>query len=166
MKFKILKGSATFEKFEELKKKIDFVTKCAMDLCDKLGAEKYFLEGAYAFGGIRAFYFDEKPNGWIRIGKPWQKAFFPSAKMKAERTLIQDLPVIRFRELNAILNFEGNQIASAQGGLTLVNCPGVEFYADYVFVDVPDGLKYTPPDDVIEITYSEYLKLKTPTPLV
>lgn len=69
---------------------------------------------------------------------------------------IKCLPKITFDEINAAINFKSHWGAE----LTHYTTYGLEIKDEYALVEVGEGATYTPLPDMIEITVSEYNKLK------
>lgn len=160
MKFKVLKGTDTFQKLEELRLKIKEVNNQAFNVVRELGSTRYCKKNGVLAGGISAIEFTSKPEGYINMGKSWQSLYFPKAKNKKDLELISKLPTIDYSELNTIVNFEGNQVVETDAGLAFIKTIGLIFGENEMLIDIEDGCKYCPPKDIIEILSSEYFALK------
>jgi hypothetical protein len=159
--FLIKKGSRTYERLIELFKKMDGADKAALALAKRLGGKKIAsANGRRLAGGFDGVQFDNKPEGWKIVGKPYQNLFMPKADQKAIWRQIGHLPVVEFDELNKIVGFQGNQVVSSDGGLVWVHTVGIHKGTNYFLMEVIKGTKYKPPtSDIVEILASEFEEL-------
>jgi len=82
MKFKILKGTKTFDDLSALWKRMDKARLEAKKLAKSLGAENFATSGSHGIaGGIEGMEFPEKPEGWKSVGDSWQSLYMPKAIM-------------------------------------------------------------------------------------
>ena len=160
MKFKIIKGTETYEKFMVLKSKIDFVNAESVKLVESLGAQKFCKRSNIAYGGISAIQFEEKPQGWKKVGEDYQNFYFPKATEKVVNKAINELPFVRYDEINEIVGFKAPQTVPCDRGLQWIDCVGLFWGIDCIVIYVTEGAEYTPTADLVEILDSEYLRLK------
>lgn len=158
MKYKVLKTSPLGRKLMELQGEMNEVGSIADKLVKELGGKKYCRNRHALYGGISAIEFNEKPSGWITIGKKWQGLYMPNAKQKAIWEKINSLPLIKHESLNSILKFNKQSYCS-HGRMYYVNCPGVLFRKLCILIEVNEELKYKPVPGMKEITVSEFNKL-------
>jgi hypothetical protein len=159
MKYKIEKGSALFDQLQEIRHRMIACNKAAQDLRVELGAKAVATRGDNIAGGIDALEFEDRPSDWKVIGKPWQKLYYPKAKLKGVIEKIKALPVVKSSEVATLLDFK-SQAISRQGDLLMVGCPRTIWRKDLVLVDMPSECKYSPVDGMIEILDSEFEELK------
>lgn len=159
MKFKILKGTETFEKLTALYKRMLKADRARNPILDELGSKRFAPVRGLA-GGILAVEFGKPPAGWKRIGKPWQNLYEPTVKNKEMIAKLKALPVLKYDELNAIVGFkEVDHMDDEAGTWTRIRCPGVRWKKEVILMDTGRA-KYTPPNaDIIEILESEYVRL-------
>lgn len=160
MKFKVVKGTKTFNKLSELKNKVVFVNQEAENLVKTLGGKRYCKHQHVLAGGIAAIEFDSKPDDYKIMGEKYQNLYYPKVSNKKDCKLIQELPTLDYKELNSLVNFNGPQTIPNDHGFGWVSTVGIIWGEDEILIEVPSGCKYTPPEDLIEIVESEYEKLK------
>lgn len=159
MKYKILKGTETFEKLTALYKEMERVRDAVDPILKEYGTDRYISTQGELVGGIHALELKTKPEGFKVIGKPWQRLYAPKASNTKEYKRFCALPTLPFSALNDILGFKGGALMDG-GGLSWVNCPGIEFHDKHVLLDLPNKCKYTAPNaDIVEIFESEYVRL-------
>lgn len=159
MYIKIKKGSETFKKLSELKKRMDAATKKAEMVCKSIGGEEFYgrSSNGYICGSIDAIKFKESPNPELfRKIQKHPSLWYPKAKNKAAFELMKQLTPINKKELYSIIGWEGFQLV----GLVIVDSVGIEFCKEYHLLETYKGSKFTMNDDMEEIMESEYLKLK------
>lgn len=161
MKYKIVKGTETFNKLLRLKEEIKRVNKEASDVVKKLGAEKYCKKNGKLVGGIGGIQFDSKPEGYKVIGKEWQNFYYPKVSNKKDLKLIENLPTIDYDALNSIIGFNGPQTIETNNGIFWINTVGLIWGDDYVLIDIDDECEFEPNKDTVEILGSEYITLKS-----
>ncbi|HAH24928.1 MAG TPA: hypothetical protein DCL77_14440 [Prolixibacteraceae bacterium] len=160
MYFKIEKGTEVFNKLDVLHGRIQEVNKTAKELVKKLGGNRYCGDQNRLAGGIDAIEFEQKPEGYRSVGGKWDNLYLPNARNKVNNQLIAELPTLQYDELNSIVGFKGPQTAPHPKGLSFVSIPSICFSDEVMLMKVPDGCKYTAPEGVTEIIYSEYQGLK------
>jgi DNA-directed RNA polymerase subunit N (RpoN/RPB10) len=166
MKFKISKGTETFNKLVELKEKVITVNEAARAVVNELGASKYCHRSHHLAGGISALVFDKKPEGYKEVGEKYQNFFYPKVANKAALEKIESLTLVEFDDLNKIVGFKAPQTVSSERGIMWISTVGLT-WAEHgipeedMVMDIENGCKYTPPADVVEILESEYEKLRT-----
>jgi hypothetical protein len=160
MKFKVVKGTETFEKLAAFRERVKDVSKQATNMATLLGGARYCHRSNKLAGGLSAIEFETKPEGYKVVGEKWQHLYYPKASNKKDCALIEGLPTIDYDELNTIVNFEAPQTVSSERGIAWISTVGLTFGDDEMLISVPTGCKYTPPTDVVEILESEYDKLK------
>lgn len=157
MYIKIKKGSETFKKLSELKKRIDKAAKKAEMVCKSIGGDKPYSTGRYLVGGIDAMSFKEDPDANLfRKVQKYPSLWYPKAKHKAAFELMKELTPIKKEELHSIIGWKGIQMID----LAIVDSVGVEFCKEYHLLETHKGSTFTLNDDMEEIMESEYLKLK------
>lgn len=169
MKFKILKGTALFEKFIALQtemKRCNDITKATVNEMG-YGTQWYKPHGSIA-GGIVGFIIPSgKPTGWANAFTPNEKDAYMPKKIKANADLlkrIKELPVVTTEDFNKIIKYDWRKACGEKEGMgrrTVSYSPGFSVKDEYVLIDVSEAApKYKPIKDMVEITVSEYNKLK------
>ena len=159
MKFKINKGTETFQKLSDIKKRMEACNDTASLFVNTIpGAKDEFtIADDCVAGGVSGIEFKEKPDGW-RLAFPGQsqRLFFPKAEKRNKKLLaaISELPKIRREEVNVIVGFEPHF-----AGITFFKSVGVHWGKKFILLKTGDGANYKPPKDVGEILESEYNKL-------
>lgn len=170
MKFKIPKGTETYEKLEALWERIHAADSAAYALVRSIrkemglpheGDEHNYAGSRHLAGGIAAIQFETKPEAWKQVGKPYQRLYAPLAREKAMWARIKALPIVPVEDLNNIVGFERFvSIADGGDGLVAHRAPGMRLVPDAFLMEVPSKATYTPPNgDIIEILESEYNRL-------
>lgn len=170
MKYKILKGTATYGQLEALWKRMMAADRAAyklvqdirkvMGLPYKGSKHTYASQNDLLAGGIMAIGFDTKPDGWKVVGEPWQKLFAPKANQKELWDRIKVLPKLQLHELNDIVGFKKGVSAGNDLSWVIHRAPGMEWVDGAFLMEVPSACKYTPPNaDIVEILESEYRRL-------
>ena len=160
MKFKVSKGTNLYEKFMVLGAKISLVNNESRELVESLGAKKFCKKQNIAYGGIGAIQFEEKPRGWKMVGEQGQNLYYPKATEKELNIKFNALPTISFDEINEMVKFHAPQTICSDRGLQWISCFGLFWGDDCILIDISEGAKYEPIEDVIEILESEYKTLK------
>lgn len=160
MKFKVLKGTDTFQKLEELRIKVTDVNNQAKDVVKKLEGKRYCGRSHKLAGGISAIEFDTKPEGYKPVGGSWRSLYYPKSVNKTDCKLIESLPTVEYSELNDIIGFNAPQTVSSEKGILWISTIGLIFGENEMLIEVHDGCKYEAPVDVVEILNSEYFALK------
>jgi hypothetical protein len=170
MNYKIMKGTALFEKLSEVKKEMDRVTARAQEVADSIGARGFARAHYSAAGGIAAFAFDKKklPQGFRQVGNSWDDFYYPLANIKGDKDLTRrnkellkkmaDLPRVETKSVAQAVNFHF-QVISGDNSLLAVHCPSIEWEDEYILVSMPKKCTYKPLADMIEITATEFKEL-------
>jgi hypothetical protein len=173
MKFKVLKGTALYDQLAAIQKKANDCSKAAIKFAKSLGADAVFTHGRInAAGGIDAFRFEwgKDPDKllWMQPDRhKTPRAFYPRSGKKygANKELhekIRALPVVTIEELNTIIGFKGH-IGVEGAGIVHYRTYGLDLFPNYAVISIPDGCGYKKSNkDMIEITTSEFNKLKDP----
>lgn len=158
MKFKILKNSPLFKELKDIEAKCREVNRAAGKLAKKHGAKEWLSNRHYLAGGIAGFQLDKKPENWKQIYKDhFENCYFPKS-CKANKELLEEiskLPKVEIDTLNKALGFKFQFVGSK-----VYYSPGVRWNKNYILVEIGENAKYKPKKGMIEITYSEYEKLK------
>lgn len=170
MKFKVLKGTELFDKFQALQTKMKLCNKASFNLIEELGfkeayGKSFVLSGG--FYGLIPIDGKTKPDGYSWAFNDRQgNAVMPSKNLKKNKEIldkIKNLPVVEYSELNKLVTYkdEMSKRPSGKGNGTSINfCPEVHWKEKFILIDIPDySGKYKPPKDMIEILESEYQKL-------
>jgi hypothetical protein len=75
MKFRVNKGTDTYNKLIELQGKIKLADAAAEAIGKEFKAKNTYTYGRNLAGGVDAFELNEKPANWKSVGKSWQKFF-------------------------------------------------------------------------------------------
>lgn len=161
MKFKILKGTESFDKFMALQDLISGCHKAAAAVAKKVGVKEWHPAWWAMSGGISAFVFDKKPAGWANAFIPHEdKAYMPKKNLVSNKELlaeIRELPVVQADALNKIVKYDPGKCRS---GRQIMRHPGFLIKKDYVLLTFSDYVvKYKGTKDMIEITHTEFEKL-------
>lgn len=160
MKFKILKGTETFQKLTDLKSEMNRCNSEASSLSKSLGGciKGTHLGKGYGCisGGLAGIKMETKPDGWKNASTQYYGFYIPKINKANKHLLdrIELLPTVRHEDLNAIVGFE-----MQSSGRRWFNCPGVHWTKEYVLLEVDNECDFTPNCDMIEILESEYVKL-------
>ena len=166
MKYKIVKGSKSFELLNEVVKRIKVIQKQCTEICIEFGGTGEWCRASFGVtGNIIAIEFPKgisKPEGWKQLGEKYQNLFFPKS-IKENVSILErfrSIEVIDQSEINAIIGFNGPQCIMDGQSLCMVSLPIISF-AKYCFLmDVPDKCTFTPNSDTWEILGSEYIHLQ------
>jgi hypothetical protein len=152
MYFKVRKDSETGEKFNSLLQKAAECKKKARILADEIGFTDWYGKINCAYGGISSVIFKEAPdrNIWKKIGG----GYFPKVAQKELSQMFNDLPTVRDKELNGVMNF--NSIVARIGFNP--NCGN--FHLVVIPTEVIDASNFIAPTGCKEITISEYNQIK------
>lgn len=169
MKFKILKGTETFNKLTVVFDLIDLANKEARELAASLGATEWCHSfGFYSIGGgLTGMRFLTKPPGWkLAFPKQYKDVYFPMniASTIEVRELIKKLPIVEAQHLNDAVGYEEQEIAT--GGRTILSThPAISKRLDMFLMAInEDAFYHKKPADIIEITSSEYKLLLNEAP--
>lgn len=163
MKFKILKGTELFNKLKALQLKCQNANKAAFDLAGEFGSKEILPSPSINViaGGLSGMKLDAPPAGWKLASKYHYTTYYPK-RTKANKDLIERieaLPKIKTEELNEIIGY--NPFNRSEDERRISFCPGVYWhYEDFILVSVAEYVEYTPVADMIEITVSEFNKLR------
>lgn len=156
MKFKVIKGTSLFNDLTQLNKKMNKVRAAAYKVAKSFnGTGRYATSGNTLAGGIDAIEFNEKPEGWKSVGNSWQNFYYPKVTNKEANKAICTLPYLSFDEINNLLNFKSNAYTTNEG-IVWIKCPEVYWFPTYILISLPDKVKYTPVDGMVEILGSEF----------
>ncbi len=165
MKYKILKGTDTFKKLKDLEVLMLDYDKQASTLSKELSGSEdgSWLGKGYSCiaGGLSGIRMKEKPEGWRVTTKNYPDFFTPKINKQNKEVLdrIDALPTLNYDDLNAIVGFDYQS-----SGMRWFNCPGVDWYDDYVLLNIDNACRFIPNGDMIEILESEYITLKSGKP--
>lgn len=162
MYFKILKGTESFDKLNEIFKRAKECRQAASKFATRYNEKGKYLDTGDSdiLGGGLSFVFSETPiEGWVKDTK-YKDAYRPR-KSKANVEVIAEikaLPIVLRSEVNDVVKFEGGFI----GNHYYYGC-GVNYNLnkDFILISIPERLKdYKPTKDMIEILTSEFNKLE------
>ena len=159
MKFKVEKGTKTFDELEKVFVKMKDCNKQALELIESLGFTQFGVSNNGIAGGISCIVSKTKPDGFRVVGKPYQNLYYP--KKANNKELLQkfdELPIISYEEFNDTIGFKA-QFSS----LNYHRAFGIKKVKDVYLIDIDNKCKYTPKSDMIEILESVYLKLHKDT---
>ena len=162
MNYKVNKGTETYRKidtwFSDRQICRDKATELVKEITGK--SQSYFPDDdIVSHGGISGVPFDEKPEkGWIEVSFDTGKGFYiPHGRLKIVKEVrekINNLPKVHLADLKKAMGLEK----------CFWSTPGVSKSKDCYLVSFNEELykKYqeNPAFDLIEITHSEYEKLK------
>lgn len=160
-RYKVIKGSDTFNAVQDLYLKMKSVDAAAKKLLKTIPNtdDHYYGKAGVAGGGIAAVCFKgNAPHGWRKVMNA-PMGYFPLAKIKENKELIKalvSLPTISYDEINSALGFKWQ----VTGELVVCKCPGIVWGKSYHLITVHTGAKYTPKPDMIEILESEFEQLE------
>lgn len=165
MKFKIEKGTATYDALTTLFEEVVRCRKEASDLAQEFGATQW-CEGSSPFslgGGLSALKLEEKPKGWHKAY--YEGCYYPSPRSKHSeeaRKRLELLPIVPTAKLCDILGFEAQDLYVKGGrGFIMYTFPATYKGKDCFLFEVREDAVYEPKsDDIIEITFSEFTRLK------
>ena len=160
MFFKLEKGCDLFDKLTKIHSRMVTAHQAAHDIIVELGAESWTKSPCTLAGGISGVVFDNPPPNWKKV---WGgKAYYPYKNRSAVadiRKRFQDLPLVKNEDLNDILNF-----TSGVYGKYFLDRPGPVVWGEDVILyaisdKYVDQVGYEAPENVIEITKTEFDKL-------
>jgi hypothetical protein len=169
MYFKIKKNSEAGKLIQTVMddrlKNIEEKSDIAKELSDLDNPETLSISNSFKIAAIE---FRNIPDNWKvvdknypsfaapRRGKKWQK------KNKEIWQLIDGVTIPSIDQLNKALNWKPITI-TRKGGLAFLRALGVKTTADFFIYEVPSEAydKYSPPDDAIEITGTEFKELES-----
>lgn len=165
MKFKILKGTDTFQKLKDVQTKMIAAGNASEKLCKELGGTDVYTHNRYAAGGIDAIGFEKEPDTkvWRRAGKSWQNLWYPRSTQKTLLQKFSDLPKVELSEINNIVGFNPGFCGGDGVSVFMVHVKsvGLQFLPKMILIEVENKMKFKPNKDMVEIKDSEFLKLST-----
>lgn len=166
MKFKVVKGTPLFNRLDKLRTAMNMANEAAGKIVDRLGFTKYIHDAGSLAGGIGAIEMapETKLPNWTRICRATQttNGYYPS-KRKCNLSLlreIQSLPLVKKSLLTDILKYQAQTIELPNGSEIMSFHPGVIWRNRYILVSVPERARYKPVKGMVEITVSQFNKLK------
>lgn len=154
MYYKLEKGNPTFKKLDAIWDKIQECNIKSADLVKELGFKEFAVSRRHVAGGISAIYSKEKIEGFKRVGKPHQYLIYPRANNKDVISKIEALPTVSYHEYNETIGFK-EQFQR----LNYLKRFGTKKVNDLYLIEVSTNADYTPTDDMVEITFTEYKRL-------
>lgn len=165
MRFKILKGTETYNSLTGLLDKMIAANNEAKTLAMSLGAKEWLLAtGPYAIaGGLSGLRFPERPKGWKKVfSKRYNDIYFPSTHLKDNQGLIEKiwgLTIVNANDLNVIVGYVEQDIYTDRG-MIWSTYPGFSFKNDMFLLSLHEKAVYDNTNaDIVEITMSEYKSL-------
>lgn len=150
MKFKVEKGTKTYENLLELFAKIENYNSKTRELVESLGFEEFGIAMRGRAGGLSCIRSMKKPEGFKIVGKPSMNLYMPKASNKELWDKIEALPILSIDEYNEAIGFQ-----QQFKGLNHIRSYGCQFINGVFLIDTGDA-DYSPVDGVIEILESEY----------
>lgn len=174
MKFKILKGTKTFDALTKLKADIIRAEEAAMTLCKELGGVNSCRPKGSIGGGIEGIDFGvkEKPiepckRGWEgpEIKKRGWIKHDPDLPFRQPKVIPQNLDIIkRMNDLPVVYVSRFNSIIPLEcrlDDMTHWNLSTIIFAKDLILLDIAEWAKRETNTDLIEILTEEYNDLVT-----
>lgn len=161
MYYKIEKKTAPklFKAMGKLRAKLQHVHNLAMSEVEKLGGQGYVSSKGFKIlgGGVDGIHFPNgKPVGFKNYDKS-RNIYTPTARNSKVKEQLAKLPVVLNSELNDILNYEEQ---TYKGTNIFSFHPSFCQRGDIFLISVDERAQYTPVDGMVEITVSEYKRLK------
>lgn len=161
MYYKIEKSSAPklFKAMGKLRANLQHCHNLALDEVEKLGGQGYVSSEGFKVlgGGVDAIHFPEgKPVGFKNYDKD-RNIYMPTVKNKQVKERLAKLPVVLNSELNDILNYKEQ---TYKGTNVFSFHPSFCQRGDIFLISVDERAEYTPVEGMVEITVSEYKRLK------
>lgn len=155
MKFKVEKGTETYDKFEELFERIDKYDDEAIEMRNSLGFKKHCLHQENVGGGIYGIFSSEKIEGFKKHPRH-HSLWIPKIANKEIIEKFKSLPVVTRDEYNDVIGFEQQFV-----GLTLYRTYGLKKseVEDCYLITMGENVEFKPSKDLIEIVGSEYKRL-------
>jgi hypothetical protein len=155
--FKVEANTETFQKMEEVFNRIKKCNEASFALAKELGAkdEGLLRPASYAAGGIAGFPMATMPENWRKADKNHYGYYFPKSL-----TINKDI-LSKIRALPTVARIE---IGRAFGFESFLSYPGIVWGGKMYLVEVPVGGfagNYKPMPDMVELTGSEFQKLKS-----
>lgn len=155
MRFKILPGTALFDKLQELKERMRLANEATKAFVTDLGFEQWYQPTDSIAGGLDAVLYDKdhpRPSTWTTGG-------YPKKSLKANAEIIDKikaLPMVSQWDLNAILSYN-RQTVRAENSNRIAFSPNFNIKDEYVLIGISDAApNYKPVADMVEITVSEF----------
>jgi len=160
MKYKILKGTETFDKLSALAEEIKRVEITADDLVRSVGGKTHYRSNYYLAGGVSGVVFDKQPEGWKKLSQ--EGHYMPKVKNKELADRFKALPTLGLKLIQDITGYPSGEIGENKDGqLVRFGVPGLVWEDEYVLFNASSSAPWTPPNaDFIEILESEYFQLK------
>ena len=156
MKIKIPVSHPLGQKLSDVINRIIESRQYALDLAkDEFNASRIWAGGHHQWGGISGVQYESKPEGWKTVDKR-NKLYMPKVKEKELWEKIKSLPKVKHTELTDLLGWPSLQIV----GMNIIRFPGFSLTPKYVLLDIPEKVDQKILDGMIEITVSEFKKLK------
>jgi hypothetical protein len=158
MKFKIPRGTDTFDRLMVLRTRIHAADEAAATLAEAHGMP--LISGGFDClgGGIKGFKLDVKPANFRCVAPGW---YYPMETRVATRALVKAihaLPRVKRHVLAELLDYAPQTVRTPFGDKYSTH-PGVIFGPEQCLLDVLEGAVFTPSGDLTEILESEYLAL-------
>lgn len=160
MYIKIATSSPLGQKISEMWDRGAEYNKKAFEWASQQGADYVRGEFFCIFGGVSSAHFNSKPpKGWIKAGPKYDKGEYRKGETPAGKALRKDadaLPKITDDEFNKLLNYDPSKHTTNKRSFH----PGLQWGKDgFILIDVADHTLYTPIEDMVEITVTEYKSL-------
>lgn len=160
MMYRIDKGTPTFALVAALMARADACFQAAKVVVEEVGGlGKWFAAHDAAAGGISGIQFAKCPDGWKGVRPYPNTYFFPKKTVKTNAPLlkrIHELPMVITEEFNAVVGFK----PQFTEGLLHLRRPALFLRDDYALLKVHEEAKFAPNADMVEITMTEFQKLK------
>ena len=160
MKFKIIKGTETYEQLREFDKKLDKQHLMLINLMEEFNAEAYSPPCSMRIGSKLSFQFTKgKPEGWKVYDKS-RDLYIPKVGTTFEQK-IKKLPKLlnRRSDIGSIINFIQDFVENADGSKRYTIRPRVYFVEAKELYIVDTGNGGHDCIDMREILESEFHKL-------
>lgn len=157
MFYKTNKGTTLFNNLVELKSKIDIANEAAKNMVKSMGHENFLLSHQLA-GGIEGIEIKTgRPDGWKKVYiSKYNDVYMPQNIKKNKEILAQiaELPTVKERELTDMIGYDWLSLCKNN---RISFYPATSWRDDAVYFKVSEcASAYTPCDEMIEITASEY----------
>lgn len=157
MFYKTNKGTTLFNKLVELKSRIDIADEAAKNIVKSMGYENFLLSDELA-GGLQGIEIKTgRPEGWKKVyTSKYNDVYMPQKIKKNQEILdcIAALPVVKESELTSLISYRWRDLCKNN---RISFYPATSWRDDAVYFKVSEcASAYTPCDEMIEITASEY----------
>jgi hypothetical protein len=160
MKFRVNKGTPLFDKLILLQEKMWDCNNAAYDLVKKMGYKRMRGRGMVLAGGISTIeILGGKPEGWRDNTYGVSNEYFPKKNKQNKEILakIKALPVVEYRELNDLVNFDMHDTKSNRISFH----PEIIWGDDAILIGISSQYEnYKPVKGMVEILESEYNLIK------